>query len=113
MTINSTDGTNLWESESLALAIDTSANLPVVFTSESNSTYSTSGWTRYGNTLAWGSSSGALETQFYATNDSQADGVWALYWRDATTNVGDGVSVALRSSKPSTLHSSSARDDLQ
>lgn len=43
-----------------------------------------------------------LESKFYATNTSQADGVWSLVW-NADTTAGDIYPIALRSRAPITV----------
>lgn len=70
----------------------------------SNSTpsdgYTDTGFIFYGNWLFWKSSSGEMQSKFYAT-PSDEEGVWTLKWNSNKTDDGNSHAISLRSIAPS------------
>lgn len=61
--------------------------------------YTDTGFIFYGNWLFWKSSTGDLQSKFYATPSGE-DGVWTLKWNSDKTDDGESYPISLRSIAP-------------
>ncbi|KAI0595723.1 hypothetical protein F4775DRAFT_568041 [Biscogniauxia sp. FL1348] len=102
-----TNSSPSWSNVTLFIPSTTSSSHAVGFISgsSSNSSILTSGFMFYGQDVLHKSSSGSLETEWYAV-PTGTEHIWTLEWNITSDAVNGTVPVSLRSAKPSTPISS-------
>lgn len=83
------------------LFIDQSANAFVSagFTTATNTSVTTMGFTMFGTLVVWESSAGDLESKWFATQ-TEEQGLWILKWNVDTVIEDSAVPVALKNLPP-------------
>ncbi|KAI1487643.1 hypothetical protein F5X96DRAFT_133467 [Biscogniauxia mediterranea] len=100
---STTNSSPTWSNVTLYIPAPTSSSHSVGFISgsSSNSSILTSGFMFYGQDVLHKSSSGTLETEWYAV-PTDTEHIWTLAWNVTSDAVNGTVPISLRSAKPST-----------